>query len=92
MMTVMKIWNGYRYAKENRHRELGHFQEDCNTDERRISPAPSYCHSLQDVEGWGTEHPQGIRQESQATEEKGRLQKKNVEKKKRPIRMGRVHL
>ena len=92
MMTVMKIWNGYRYGKENRNRELGHFQEDCNTNERRLPPAASHSHSLQDVEGWGTEHPQGIRQESQTTEEKGRLQKKNVKKKKRHITMGRVHL
>ncbi len=90
MKTLMK-WTGYKHGKKNSDRRLCHQSENSPTDEGRLSTETGHSHSLQNVQGWGTEHPIRTEQKVQSTEKKGSLQKKNV-KKKKPITMGRVHL
>lgn len=91
-MTLMMIWNGYRYGKAYTARRLCNQQKDSDTDEGRIPPAPGHSHSLQNVEGWGTEHPIRTVQATEQRKEKGSLQKKDAKKKKQRMTMGRVHL
>lgn len=92
-MNQVKTGNGYRYGQV-RHRKLEYIQEDSTTNEGRIPAKTVYSHCLQDVEGWGIEHPQGIRQESKTGRKKESLQKKDVKKKKHTEvnHMGRLHL
>ena len=90
MKTLMK-WTGYNNGKKNSNRRLCNQQEDSQAHEGRIPTETGHSHSLQNVQGWGTEHPIRTEQKVQSTEKKGSLQKKDG-KKKKPITMGRVHL
>lgn len=91
MMKILKTWTGYRYGEKNTNRRLCNQSENSQTYEGRIPTETGHSHSLQNVEGWGTEHPHRTVQEGQQNEKKGSLQKKNV-KKKKPMTMGRIHL
>ena len=92
-MNPVKTGNGYKYGQV-RNRKLDYIQEDSATYARRIPTKTKHSHSLQDVEGWGIENPQGIRQESKTGRKKESIQKKDVKKKKHTEvnHMGRLHL